>query len=205
MFWQLKLVPVEKQPVFLTSEPSLLTLEPALDTPNPLLPFPGVQGIEFEASWMWDKYYITELLLQTSLLFFNEKFLCVCISMCDYRHEHSMAEIRGQACVLAFSFHLLVSGLLIHCCIRQDSWPHDLPKFSSFCLPSYHRSAWITDTVLMWVLGIWTQVFRLARSTLFMEPFLQPGYGFFFNISVMRAYSNKFKVIQDIIIKNSLQ
>lgn len=134
--------------------------------------------------------------------------MCVCAFLCVIQAWtlHGMyAEIREHACVLAFTFHLLISGLLIHSCMWQDSWPRDLPKFFSFCLPSHHRSAWITDAGFMWILGIWAQVFRLARSTLFTESSLLPGYGFSFNISVKSTYIIMCKVIQHITIKKSLQ
>lgn len=120
--------------------------------------------------------------------FFNEKSLCVCVHFYVwYRHEHYMA------CMQRSENKLVCWLLLSLACFR-----------ASYSL-IHHRSAWMTDAGFMWILGIWAQVFRLARSTLFTESSLPPGYGFSFNISVKSTYIIMCKVIQHITIKKSLQ
>lgn len=156
---------------------------------------------------MWGMYYTTELLPQI-ICFLNENLFFVCGFPCVITGMNITWYIsRDQRTSLRVGFYLLLAYFRASCSPQHVSGllaPY-LPKFSSFCLPAHHRSEWITDAGFMWVLGIWTSVFRLARSTLLMELFLLPSYGFFFNISVMSACSIKFKVIQAIIIKNSLQ
>lgn len=145
----------------------------------------------------------------SNLLFFKWKSFFVCGFPCVITGMNITWYIsRDQRTSLRVGFYLLLACFRASCSLQHVSGllaPY-LPKFSSFCLPSHHRSAWITDAGFMWVLGIWTSVFRsTSRSTLLMELFLLPSYGFFFNISVMSACSIKFKVIEAIIIKNSLR
>lgn len=140
--------------------------------------------------------------------FFNEKSLCVCafLRVRQAWTLHGMyAEIREQACVLAFTFTCLFQGFLFIPACGRIAGPVIFQNDISFCLPSHHRSAWMTDAGFMWILGIWAQVFRLARSTFFTETSLPPGYGFSFNISVKSTYIIMCKVIQHITIKKSLQ